>query len=136
MWHRVQGWDILESVASLPPDLEGKLEAFLDSKGWLKSVEPPAPYFNPDTQMLIKVYTYDQIRRTVTEAWSVIPLAETSQNELDAQAARAYPKLAALRSMTPAEIGAWVDANVTDFASAKDAIKTLAIAVSLLSRRI
>lgn len=54
----------------------------------------------------------------------------------DREEAREYQKLKAMRNMTPAEVGLWVDANVTTFAQAKDAIRTLAIAVCILSRRI
>lgn len=59
-----------------------------------------------------------------------------AQDDQDAAAARAYPKLVTLRGMTPAQVDAWVTANVTDLASAKDAIKTLAIGFSVLARRI
>ena len=54
----------------------------------------------------------------------------------DEDAAKSYAKLTALRGMTPAQVGAWVDANVTNLAQAQDAIKTLAIAVSVLARRL
>lgn len=64
------------------------------------------------------------------------PAPAPTQEALDQAAAAAYPKLAALRNMAPAQVQAWVDANVTDLASARDAIKTLAIAVSVLARRI
>ena len=63
------------------------------------------------------------------------PVVRTKE-ELDARAAAAYPKLVALRGMTHDEVQAWVDANVTNIATAKDAIKTLAVAVSILARRI
>jgi hypothetical protein len=53
----------------------------------------------------------------------------------DTAAANAYAKLASLRNMTPAQVQTWVDANVVDLPSAKDAIKTLAIAVSICARR-
>lgn len=59
-----------------------------------------------------------------------------SQDDQDAATVRQYAKLVALRNMTPAQVDAWVTANVTDLPSAKDAIKTLAIAVSVLARRI
>jgi hypothetical protein len=38
--------------------------------------------------------------------------------------------------MTPDEVQAWVSANVTTLAQARDAITTLAIAVSVLGRRL
>lgn len=59
-----------------------------------------------------------------------------SADMLDAAAARQYAKLAALRGMTPAQVQTWVDNNVVDLASAKDAIKTLAVAVCILARRL
>ncbi len=61
---------------------------------------------------------------------------EAEKNATDAGAARSYGKLAALRGMTPAEVQAWVAANVTTLAQARDAITTLAIGVSVLARRI
>jgi hypothetical protein len=64
---------------------------------------------------------------------SVVP---PTQDELDAQAARQYQKLVALKNMTPAQIQTFVDNNVVDLPSARDAIKTLAIAVGILARRI
>lgn len=59
-----------------------------------------------------------------------------TQDQVDTAEARAYPKLAALAAMTPAQVQAWVAANVTNLAQAQDAIATLAIAVSVLARRL
>lgn len=64
------------------------------------------------------------------------PAPEPTQESLDIEAARNYAKLRALVGMTPAEVSAWVDANVTNLASVQDAIKTLAIGLSVLGRRI
>jgi hypothetical protein len=58
-----------------------------------------------------------------------------TQSEADITAAKAYAKLTALVAMTPAQVQAWVTANVTNLAQAQDAIMTLAIAVSILARR-
>jgi len=58
------------------------------------------------------------------------------QYKADAAAAKAYTKLKALSTMTPAQVQTWVAANVTNLAQAQDAITTLAIAVSILSRRL
>lgn len=52
----------------------------------------------------------------------------------DKEAARSYAKLRALAAMSPAQVQAWVGANVTTLAQAQDAIATLAIAVSVLAR--
>jgi hypothetical protein len=54
----------------------------------------------------------------------------------DLVAAKAYAKLTALKNMTPAEIQTWTTANVTTLAQARDALTTLAIAVSILARRL
>lgn len=59
-----------------------------------------------------------------------------TQDQLDRIAANQYAKLIALRNMTPAQIQAWVTANVTDLATAKDAIMTLAVGLSVLARGI
>ena len=64
------------------------------------------------------------------------PPPPPTQDQLDAAAAKAYPKLAALMAMTPAQVQAWVTANVTTLAQAQDAITTLAIAVAILARRL
>lgn len=64
------------------------------------------------------------------------PPSPPTQDQMDAAAALQYQKLLALRSMTPTQVQAWVAANVKDMAQAQDAITTLAIAVSILARRI
>ena len=64
------------------------------------------------------------------------PPPPPSQDDLDRIAAKQYAKLQALAAMTPAEVQAWCAANITDLASAKDALTTLAIAVSVLVRRL
>ena len=62
--------------------------------------------------------------------------AQRVKDEVDATAAKSYAKLTALRGMTPAQVQSWVAANVTNLAQAQDAIATLAIAVSILARRL
>lgn len=59
-----------------------------------------------------------------------------TQYEIDAAAAISYTKLAALAAMTPAQVQAWVGANVTNLAQSQDVIATLAIAVAILARRL
>ena len=59
-----------------------------------------------------------------------------TQDQIDAAAAKEYAKLKALVAMSPAQVQAWVAANVTNLAQAQDAIATLAIAVSVLARRL
>ena len=50
----------------------------------------------------------------------------------NAQAARQYAKLVAMRGMTPAQLQVWVAANVVDLPSARDALLTLAVGQCLL----
>jgi hypothetical protein len=64
------------------------------------------------------------------------PPPPPTQDQIDATAANAYTKLNALKNMTPAQVQAWVTGNVTNLAQAQDAIMTLAIAVSILARRL
>ena len=54
----------------------------------------------------------------------------------DAIAAKADAKLSALGNMTPVQVRTWVGANVTNLADAKDVLATLAVAVSILARRL
>ena len=54
----------------------------------------------------------------------------------DLVAAKGYAKLRALSEMTPVQVQSWVEANVNSLADAKDALKTLAVAVSVLARRL
>lgn len=64
------------------------------------------------------------------------PPPPPSQDEQDLAAAKAYAKLSALAAMTPAQVQAWVQQNVTNIAQAQDAIATLGIAVAILWRRV
>lgn len=64
------------------------------------------------------------------------PTAAELQQTADIVAAKAYAKLTALKTMSPAQVQTWAAANVTNLAQAQDAIATLAIAVSILSRRL
>ena len=64
------------------------------------------------------------------------PDPQEVKDAADAYAAKTYKKLENLCKMTPDEVAAWVSANVTTLAQARDAITTLAIAVSVLGRRL
>lgn len=59
-----------------------------------------------------------------------------TRDELDAAEAKQYANLVALRGMSPAQVVSWVQNNITDFQDAKGALTTLAIAVSILARRL
>ena len=47
---------------------------------------------------------------------------------------RGDPALQALRARTPAQVDAWIDANVTTLAQAREVLKTLARIVALIAR--
>jgi hypothetical protein len=64
------------------------------------------------------------------------PPPPLTKDELDIIAAKTHAKLVALKNMTPAQVQAWCDANITNLAQARDALTTLAIAVSILARRL
>lgn len=68
-------------------------------------------------------------------AWDALVQKEQKE-ESDNVAGRQFAKLNALKSMSPSQVQSWVQANVTNLAQAKDAIETLAVAVSLLARRL
>ena len=61
------------------------------------------------------------------------PASKDTQDEIEA---RKYGKLTALQIMTPAEVQAWVATDVKTLAQTQDAIATLAIAVSILARKL
>lgn len=81
----------------------------------------------------------DEVRAWVAAGNTILdpdPPPPPTQDQLDTAAAQTYQKLVALRGMTPAQVQAWVDANVTDLASARDAIKTLAVFACVMARRL
>ena len=83
-----------------------------------------------------KNVTFENAGFTVRTGPDYIPPPAPTPDEVDRAAARAYGKLAALKDMTPAQVQAWVAANVTNLAQAQDAIATLAIAVCILAREL
>lgn len=63
-------------------------------------------------------------------------LKRADQFRKDAESAKADILLSALAAKSPAEVAAWIDANVTDLASAKQVLRALAKVVALLARRL
>lgn len=63
-------------------------------------------------------------------------LKQADQFRKDAESAKADILLSALAAKSPAEVAAWIDANVTDLASAKRVLRALAKVVALLARRL
>lgn len=64
------------------------------------------------------------------------PSTEAQRLVQDTAAARQHAKLQALVSMTPAQVQAWVAANVNTLADVKNALATLAIGMSILGRKL
>ena len=62
--------------------------------------------------------------------------AAQAKTTADAIAAKADAKLSALGNLSPTQVRNWVGANVSSLADAKDVLSTLAVAVSILSRRL
>ena len=63
----------------------------------------------------------------------IIPI--NAKDVADSIASKNYTKLVTMSNMTPAEIQTWVTANVTNLTQAQDAIKTLAVGMSILIRK-
>lgn len=63
-------------------------------------------------------------------------IAQAVKEATDATAAKTHAKLTALKGMSPAQVQTWVASNVTNLVQAQDAITTLAIAISILARRL
>ena len=69
----------------------------------------------------------------------VTPAEQAALNELAARDAvvatlKADAAIQALRTRTPAQVDAWIDANVVDLASARAVLKILARVLALLAR--
>lgn len=60
--------------------------------------------------------------------------ARQRKNFADRQSAKVDATVQLLASKTPAQIGAFIDANVTDLASAKAAIRAMAQVIGVLAR--
>ena len=73
---------------------------------------------------------------TPTAADIAAAQAALAQRYASATAARAYAKLTAMRSMTPAQLQVWIAANVTNLAQAQDALLTLAVGQCLLMNEV
>ena len=63
-------------------------------------------------------------------------VAEKARTDEEAVAIMKDPKVQAVAKMTPTEVRAWVAGSVQDLAQTRDALATLAVAVSVLSRRV
>jgi hypothetical protein len=90
-----------------------------DVEEWLALGNSIDPYETPEEQ-----------------ASRLLMAAKIEQDRSEIEAVKSSPQLKALVEMTPVQVGAWVDANVTTLGAAKEVIKTLAMAVCILARRL
>jgi hypothetical protein len=96
--------------ANIPPD--DRLGAWREYQSWLVLGNVPDP-IDPS-------YAANDARR--------------AKNNADRQSAKTDATVQLLASKTPAQIGAFIDANVTDLASAKAAIRAMAQVIGVLAR--
>lgn len=69
-------------------------------------------------------------------AKEVAAAAKIAKDTADAASAKVDAKVNALAAMTAAQVRAWVAANVSNLADAKDVMATLAVAVSIIARKL
>lgn len=125
------------------PELAAITPALLESYGVYDVASSSKPSYDAITQGA-RESTPTLVGAVWTQSWEVYALTQSeidannaaAKDADDAAAAKSYAKLTSLKGMTPAQIGAWVDANVTSLSGAQDAIKTLAIAVGIIARKI
>ena len=110
----------------------------------------PAPGFNPATHIARRdgvekagqqwQYKWRVDALTAPElsaiAAATAAAIKAAQDNTDAAATKADAKVLAIGAMTPAQVRAWVAANVLTLVDAKDLIATLAVVVSMLARRL
>ena len=80
--------------------------------------------------------TIEEFRTPEEQAAEDARLLNIQTKEAERQEARAYAKLQAISNMSPSQVRTWVENNVNTLADAKDAIKTLAVAICILSRNL
>ena len=108
-----------------------------------QTVVPTIPEYDPATQVATEVAPVDA-GGTWTQQWQVSRLsdqeiarkASAQKAATDASAAKADAKLSALADMSPAQVREWVNAQVKTLADAKDVLATLAVAVSVITKRL
>ena len=134
MFAYVKNGVVQQTVAALPREIAAKYptEAARKAVGIYEFTATPPTIGKYDK---IGSVTYAFANDAVTATFHVIA-GDKPQSVQDAEDAKAYAPLAALANMTPAQVQSYIQANVTDLASAKAAIKTLAVAVGILARRL
>jgi hypothetical protein len=136
MFALVQNGVVTRTWESIPSRLDNVMafhlmpEAERNLRGFYSCVDQ-RPALQPGESYGPSAFAWDGTKVVWTA--SVIP---PSQDFLDSREAREYAPLQALAAMTPTQIQAYINANVTDLASAKVALRTLAVAVGIMARRI
>lgn len=99
----------------------------------------PSAREQDDREKIYRVGAYwvvtDQPAPTAAQVDAVLN-PPPSRDMVDSASAKQDAKLTALAQMTPDQVRAWVGVNVTSLADAKDALATMAVAVSILSRQL
>lgn len=106
-------------VARINVDGSGESKLVTEIDDWIAEGNTPEPAFTP-----------------AELAQQVVVATAVQKDKDDLAAVKTYAKLNALKNMTPVEINTWMTANVTTLVQARDALTTLAIAVSILARRL
>lgn len=127
------------SLANLTPELQrGAIR--IDRVGETLTIyEPgdvlPSAAAVPDPDATVKV-EFTKSRSESLRAEFARFKSSAAKDAADAAAAKQFVKLQNLVQLSPAQVQTWVGENVTNLAQAKDAIATLAVAVSVLARRL
>ena len=122
--------DYLTDLTGTCPDGLQDVIAYKTDKGQIDWVHQDNDFFDPVELAMTPE------EKAARDAALAAVLAAAQKEQADIAAAKTYAKLNALKNMTPAEIQTWTAANVTTLAQARDALTTLAIAVSILARRL
>jgi hypothetical protein len=112
-----------------PEGLEGVI-AIKTDKGNIGWVYRTNDFFDPVELAMT------QAEKDARDAANAVAAAAVQKDQDDLTQAKTYAKLVALKNMSPAQIQNWVTNNVTTLAQVRDALATLAIAVSILARRL
>jgi hypothetical protein len=136
MFALVQNGVVTRTWESIPSRLDNVMafhlmpEAERNLRGFYACVDQ-RPELQPGESYGPSVFAWDGTNVN----WTA-PVIPPPKDYVDSKSAREYAPLQALATMTPEQIQTYINANVTDLASAKAAIKTLAVAVGILARRI
>jgi hypothetical protein len=130
-------------IATSFPPRRAMSEEQWTSRGAYPVVETPRPVIDDATQR-IDGYSITGSGATWTQVWNVVAKTQEEQDayaeSLEANSARESIRsdngVRQLLKTTPNQINNFIDNNVTDLDSAKDVLKRLARAVSVLGREL